>query len=290
MLQRVVGEKVKLQLSLAEPLARIQVDPGQLEQVVLNLVVNARDAMPQGGQLTISTADASLGEAYAAASPRAPVGRFVRLSVADTGEGMDSATRERVFEPFFTTKERGKGTGLGLATVWGIVTQSGGHVDVQSAPGQGTAFHVYFPAVGSAPDEVAPEAPEPSGLGGNETVLVVEDEEQVRSLLCSVLRRAGYTVLEAQNGGEGIAVSEKYPGAVQLLLTDVIMPRMNGRELADRLQPTRPDMQVLFCSGYPENLMVQNGVLNPGVAFLAKPAAPQVLLQKVREVLDMRAR
>jgi two-component system cell cycle sensor histidine kinase/response regulator CckA len=286
MLRRVAGDTVVFELALGKTLGRVQVDPGQLEQVVLNLVVNARDAMPRGGRLTLATADATLGEAYAVAHPGVPVGKFVRLSVSDTGDGMEPATRARVFEPFFTTKEQGKGTGLGLSTVWGIVTQSGGHVDVESAPGQGSTFNVYLPAVGADVDVVAADLPAPLGVGGSETILVVEDEEQVRTLLCSVLRRAGYTVLEAQNGSEGLLVSQRHPHAVQLLLTDVIMPRINGRELARRLQPERPDMQVLYCSGYPENLMVDNGVLDPGVAFLAKPVSPQQLLHKVREVLD----
>jgi CheY-like chemotaxis protein len=199
---------------------------------------------------------------------------------------MDAATRARIFEPFFTTKEQGKGTGLGLSTVWGIVTQSGGHVSVQSAPGTGTTFRVYFPSVSLETEDPALEPVPPKTVAGTETVLVVEDEGQVRKLMGEVLRRAGYHVLEAQDGVEALQVSEKYAGTVQLLLTDVIMPRMNGRELAERLQRTRPVMRVLYVSGYTENTRLQKGVIEGSIAFLPKPITPHTLLRKVRDVLD----
>lgn len=286
MLRRLVGENVVLTLRPGANVGKIQVDPGQLEQVVMNLVLNARDAMPHGGSLTISTGNASLDEAYAARHTGIVAGQYALLSVGDTGQGMDAFTRARVFEPFFTTKDQGKGTGLGLSTVWGIVTQSGGHVAVHSVVGQGTTFNVYFPCVSFEAEEAPAEPSLPPTSTGNETVLVVEDEEQVRTLVSSVLRRAGYTVLEAQNGSEGLLVCEKYPLAVHLLLSDVIMPRMNGRELAERLRRARSGMKVLYMSGYSDKVMAPNGVIDPGISLLPKPITPQALLRKVREVLD----
>ena len=285
MLRRLVGEDIVLSLRPAAALGRIQVDPGQLEQVVMNLVVNARDAMPQGGSLTLQTENVVLDEAYAALHPGIEAGHYVLLAVTDTGQGMDAGTRARIFEPFFTTKEPGKGTGLGLSTVWGIVSQSAGHVAVQSQPGGGTTFKVYFPCVSLVVDDAPIDAPAPVSLTGDETILVVEDEEQVRTLVSAVLRRAGYQVLEAQNGGEGLLISEQYAGPVALLLTDVIMPRMNGRELAERLQQTRPDMRVLYVSGHTDNLALQRTTDDASLAFLAKPITPQALLRKVRETL-----
>jgi signal transduction histidine kinase len=286
MLRRIVGEDIVLSLVPAVGLDRIRVDPGQLEQVVMNLVVNARDAMPHGGGLTITTANVRLGLDDAALHSGVKPGPHVKLSVTDTGQGMDAATRARIFEPFFTTKERGKGTGLGLSTVWGIVTQNGGHITVQSTAGQGTTFDVFFPSVGAELYASEVKAPAPTSVTGEETVLVVEDDEQVRTLVCSLLRRAGYTVLAAKNGFEGLEVSQGYPRSVQLLLTDVVMPRMNGRELAERLLRVRPDMKVLYVSGYGESIIAQNGVIDSDIAVLKKPITPQVLLEKVRGVLD----
>jgi two-component system cell cycle sensor histidine kinase/response regulator CckA len=286
MLRRLVGEDVVFSVIPAAHLGKILVDPGQLEQVVLNLVVNARDAMPKGGSLTIRTDNVTLDAAHLALHAGVMPGEYVMLSLSDTGHGMDAATRARIFEPFFTTKEQGKGTGLGLSTVWGIVAQSGGHVAVQSAPGAGTTFRVYFPCVSRETEEPLLEPAAPTTLKGSETILVVEDEEQVRKLLSQVLRRAGYHVLEAQDGGAAISVSEEFAGPVQLLLTDVIMPRMNGRELAERLLRTRPDMKVLYVSGYTEDAMIQKGVIDGSVTLLQKPITPQALLRKVRDMLD----
>jgi PAS domain S-box-containing protein len=283
LLRRLIAEDVEIRASLADGLGRVKADPGQLEQVLINLAVNARDAMPSGGTLAIETANLEL----AADEAPVPSGRYVVLTVRDTGDGMDAETRARVFEPFFTTKEQGKGTGLGLSTVYGIVKQSGGFITVDSDPGAGTTFRIYLTRV----DEPARRRPIQNVDGslapdGSETILLVEDEEVVRRLIREILERSGYRVLEAPDGAGALEVASGQAQAIDLLLTDVVMPKMKGPELAERLATISPGAKVLFMSGYTDDRIVEDGALTPGTAFLQKPFNPGGLAQKVREVLD----
>jgi PAS domain S-box-containing protein len=287
MLRRLIGEDVALRTELAPDLGWVQADAGQLDQVILNLVVNARDALPAGGTITLATENADLDEAGVADHPGVRPGSYVRVSVSDTGVGMDQATLGRIFEPYFTTKDRGRGTGLGLATVLGIVEQSGGYIDVTSEVDAGTTFHLYLPrhsppTTGATAETGSARAPQ----GGHETVLLAEDEESVRRLAAMILERNGYRVITAADGEAALEAAAAHDGRIDLLLTDVIMPGLNGRDLANRFAPLHPEARILFMSGYAGEALSEQGALDPSVAFLAKPFVPAALARKVREVLD----
>ena len=287
MLRRMIGEDIELITLLSEDLGRVKIDPGQMEQVILNLAVNARDAMPSGGKLTIETANVESDEGYALTHLGVIPGRYVRLSVSDTGVGMSREVQEKAFDPFFTTKEKGKGTGLGLSTVHGIVTQSGGKIWVYSEPGHGTTFKIYFPTIEGELDTLRGKEDTESLPGGNETVLLVEDDPSVRDLANRLLKQQGYRVLEAANGEEALSLArENTTEKIHLLLTDVVLPQMGGKELADRLKISQPDLKVLYTSGYTDYAIVHHGVLNSGTHFLQKPFSLKTLSQKVRGALD----
>ena len=284
MLGRLIGEDVELHTQLAPAVGAVQADPGQLQQAIMNLVVNARDAMPGGGRVTIETADVELDPRQLEAHSLTQPGKYVLLAVHDTGVGMDAATKARLFEPFFTTKEPGRGTGLGLATVYSIVKQSGGYIWAYSEPGHGTTFKVYLPRVDGTPEKIS-QTPATFAVG-SETVLVVEDQAEVRALTTRILEARGYTVLEAASADDALRLADGNAKRIDLLLTDVVMPGMNGRELAERLAAQRRDLNVLFVSGYTGEAIRQHGLLESGAAFLQKPFSPDVLARKVRDVLD----
>ncbi len=287
MLRRLIGEDIQFRTVLASDLGAVRADPGQLEQVIMNLAVNARDAMPQGGKLTVETANVDVDDAYAQAHVPMVPGRFAMLAVSDTGIGMETQVKAHIFEPFFTTKEKGKGTGLGLATVYGIVKQSNGYIWVYSQPGHGTSFKIYLPRVEGAAEPAAPRPAPPASLRGAETILLVEDEEAVRNLTRRVLEAHGYTVLTAADGEEALRLATGHNGPIQLLVTDVVMPNMSGRQLAERVVSARRETKVLYLSGYTDDAIVHHGVLEPGIAFLQKPFTPQGLARKLREVLGV---
>jgi PAS domain S-box-containing protein len=286
MLRRLIGEDIEVIEALDPELGRAVADPGQIEQVIVNLTVNARDAMPHGGRLTLKTANVVLDEAYAQGHLEATPGRYVLLAVSDDGIGMTEEVKSHLFEPFFTTKGLGKGTGLGLATVHGIVKQSGGNIEVYSELGVGTTFKIYLPRVEDEPEGVERKVTPDALLRGTETVLLVEDEERVRELVRRALEQSGYTVLHAQQPDEALFLCERHTGLIDLLLTDVVMPGMSGRDLAERLTPMRTEMKVLYISGYTDNTIAHHGVLDEDVTFLHKPFTPAALARKVREVLD----
>lgn len=285
MLKRLIGEDVTVTAVLAVDLGHVKADPGQIEQVIINLAVNARDAMPQGGRLTIETANAELDATYTQAHPDLRPGPYVLLSLTDTGTGMDAATKARIFEPFFTTKPAGKGTGLGLATVFGIIKQSGGHLAVYTEVGRGTTFKIYLPRVEPAAGSGVVAPRKPRGTQGTQTVLLAEDEPALRALASRILGGHGYRVMEASDGESALSVAEAFRGEIDLLVTDVVMPGMSGRQLAERLVAARPAVRVLYVSGYTDDAVVRHGILQAETPFLQKPFTPAALIQKVAEVL-----
>ncbi|PYT73471.1 MAG: hypothetical protein DMG39_06330 [Acidobacteria bacterium] len=282
LLQRLLREDIEYKVQLSEPLARVQADPGQIEQVLLNLIVNAADAMPKGGTLTIATEDVCVDPLYAQARPPLVPGDYVMLAVSDTGHGMDAGTRARIFEPFFTTKEPGKGTGLGLATVYGVVKQSSGYIFVESTPGAGARFEIYLPQVPEKAQEAPTEERVAKVRGGRETVLLVEDEGDVRALICEFLKAAGYQVLTAADGEQGLDIGQKFRDEIDILVTDVVMPRMRGPELAKRLRGMQPDLKVMYMSGYTEEF---GASVLEGASFLQKPFSRDALLRQIHDAL-----
>jgi two-component system cell cycle sensor histidine kinase/response regulator CckA len=287
MLRRLIGEDINFTTALEPELASVKADQGQIEQVIVNLVVNARDAMPHGGRLRIETANVHLDEAYARRHPPQQAGPYVSLTVSDTGIGMDTETQAHIFEPFFTTKEIGKGTGLGLSTVYGVVRQSGGHIWVYSELGHGTTFRIYLPLTSQAIDVEKPNPGPVETMRGTETILLVEDAEPLRELTRDLLVDSGYTVLEAGHPGQALEIAQKYKDPIHLLLTDMVMPGMNGRVLADKLASIRPDMRVVFMSGYTG--FTHSWLIDSELILLPKPFTKDTLLRKLHEVMALKA-
>ncbi len=286
LLRPLIGEDIEFIAKLAHTPCKIKVDPGQMEQVIMNLVVNSRDAMPSGGRITIETKHAAFEENNLPNKPEISKGNYIVLSISDTGIGIDKKAQSQIFEPFFTTKEKGKGTGLGLSTIYGIVKQSNGYIYLESEPNRGSTFMVYLPSVEQKIETMLePQTPQ-DNLGGSETILVAEDEEEVRSLVCETLRKHGYTVLEARNGKTALRIYQNSNNTIDLVLTDVIMPLMNGRELVDRLSENNDFIKTLFMSGYTDDAILHHGVLEPGTQFIQKPFSPGELLEKIRKILD----
>ena len=286
MLRRLLSEEIQLVVLTQPGLGRVKADLGQIQQIIMNLAINARDAMPQGGKLTIATANVDLDEDCIRGHAGMPAGPYVMLAVSDNGTGMDAETRARIFEPFFTTKEPGKGTGLGLSTVHGVVKQSGGFIVVDSELGKGATFKIYLPREGKKASKLMGLAEEKLSLKGTETVLVVEDEPSIRTLAARILREQGYTVLEASNGAEALRMDQEFAGEIHLVLTDVVMPEMSGKALSSQIEAARPGIKVLYVSGYTSDVIVHHGVLGSDVSFLQKPFTEDALARKVREVLD----
>ena len=289
MLRRMIGEDVELRTILEPLLGRVKADPGQIQQAIMNLAVNARDAMPKGGTIILETANVELDERYGADATKPVSGPYVMLAVTDTGMGMDADTQARIFEPFFTTKEQNKGTGLGLSSVYGVVNQSGGHIRVYSELGQGTVFKIYLPRVDEEAQQIARQHAEERSYRGSETVLLVEDEESLRSLTRQFLEQNGYQVIEAAHGSHALEVVQSHRGPIHLLLSDVVMPGMSGPALAAMLAPLHPETKVLYVSGYTGGFAVHNGLLDAGMRLLQKPFSRDALLQKVRQALDAKA-
>lgn len=286
LLHRLIGENIECRIAMEPSLGRVKSDPGQIEQVLLNLAVNARDAMPKGGRLTIEAKNVELDDSYKQEHQQVVPGRYVMLAVEDTGSGMDRETQARVFDPFFTTKELGKGTGLGLATVYGIVKQSGGYVWVYSEIDKGTVFKIYLPRVEEKADALEKKDLDKTTPRGCETVLLAEDSASLREMAREYLESVGYTVLEAASGKEAFREAKEFAGHIDLLLTDVVMPEMSGPELARAVVALRPGLKVIFTSGYTDDAIEREGVLDPAVTFIQKPYRPKALACKIREVLD----
>jgi CheY-like chemotaxis protein len=290
MLRRMIGEGIQLNTLLAEDLGTIKADPGQIEQVILNLAVNAKDAMPNGGKLTVETSNMEVDQDYANLHLNVAPGPYVMLSVSDTGVGMTPEVKARILEPFFTTKEKGKGTGLGLSTVYGIVKQTGGNIWIYSEPGQGSTFKIYLPRIDEDVEFLQQSTVEVKRQVGSETILLVEDEKMVRTLALTILKRQGYNVLEAENGESALRIVQEQNGnPIHLMLTDVVMPGMSGQELWEHLKPRYPRMKVIYMSGYTDEAIVEkHGLSAPGIHFLQKPFPPDTLVKKIRTVLDGR--